>query len=74
LRVAVSIALLATVVSSVASLNQTIKIAALAQTTTTTSTIDMDGEISSLILGVPENTKTIDMTTYKNSFCQVIGA
>jgi hypothetical protein len=62
LRVAVSIALLATVVSTVASLNQTIKIAALAQTTTT-PTIDMDGEISSLILGVPENTKTIDMTT-----------
>jgi hypothetical protein len=62
LQIAVSIALLATVVSIVASLNQTIKITALAQTTTT-STFDMDGEISSLVLGVPENTKIIDMTT-----------
>jgi hypothetical protein len=62
LQVAVSIALLATVVLTVASLNQTIKIAALAQTTTT-STFGMNGEISSLVLGVPENTKTIDMTT-----------
>jgi hypothetical protein len=47
-------------------LNQTIKIAALAQTTTT-STFDMDGEISSLVLGVPENTKIIDMTTVYQS-------
>jgi hypothetical protein len=62
LQIAVSIALLATVVPIVASLNQTITIAALAQTTTT-STFDMDGEISSLVLGVPENTKIIDMTT-----------
>jgi hypothetical protein len=61
LQIAVSIALLATVVPIVASLNQTITIAALAQTTTTT--FDMDGEISSLVLGVPENTKIIDMTT-----------
>ena len=62
LQIAVSIALLATVVPIVASLNQTITIAALAQTTTT-STFDMDGVISSLVFGVPENTKIIDMTT-----------
>lgn len=62
LQIAVSIALLAIVVLIVASLNQTIKITALAQTTTT-STFDMDGVISSLVLGVPENTKIIDMTT-----------
>ena len=62
LQIAVSIALLAIVVSIVASLNQTIKITALAQTTTT-STFDMDGVISSLVFGVPENTKIIDMTT-----------
>ena len=39
------------------------KYPALSQTSPSTATFDMDGVISSLILGIPANTKTIDMTT-----------
>ena len=60
--VAISIAVLVIVISSISALNQTIIIGALAQPTAT-STFDMDGVISSLVLGVPENTKNVDMTT-----------
>jgi hypothetical protein len=60
--VAISIAVLVIVISSISALNQAIIIGALAQPTTT-STFDMDGVISSLVLGVPENTKNVDMTT-----------
>ena len=60
--VAVSIAVLVIVISSISALNQTIIIGALAQPAST-STFDMDGVISSLVLGVPENTKNVDMTT-----------
>ena len=50
------------VISSISTLNQTIIIGALAQPAAT-STFDIDGVISSLVLGVPENTKNVDMTT-----------
>jgi hypothetical protein len=66
LRLTASISLLATLVSSTALSNQATSITALSQTgpsTASTATFDMDGVISSLILGVPANTKTIDMTT-----------
>ena len=66
LRLVASISLLATLVSTTALSNQATSITALSQTgpsTTSTATFDMDGVISSLILGVPANTKTIDMTT-----------
>jgi len=35
----------------------------MSNSTSSRATYDMDGVISSLILGVPANTKTIDMTT-----------
>ena len=63
---AASISLLATLVSITAVSNQATSITALSQTSTSTAssaTFDMDGVISSLILGVPANTKTIDLTT-----------
>ena len=66
MRLVASISLLATLVSTTALSNQATSITALSQTgpsTTSTATFDMDGVISSLILGVPANTKTIDMTT-----------
>src|SRR5215212_4667971 len=66
LRLAASISLLATLVATTAVLNQATSITALSQMSSSTSsraTFDMDGVISSLILGVPANTKTIDMTT-----------
>ena len=66
LRFAASISLLATFVSITAVSNQATSITALSQASTSTAssaTFDMDGVISSLILGVPANTKTIDMTT-----------
>jgi hypothetical protein len=66
LRLAASISLLATLVSTTAVSNQATSITALSQMSSSTSsraTFDMDGVISSLILGVPANTKTIDMTT-----------
>jgi len=65
-RLAASISLLATLVATTAVLNQATSITALSQMSSSTSsraTFDMDGVISSLILGVPANTKTIDMTT-----------
>jgi hypothetical protein len=67
LRLVTSAALLTTVISTIAALNHSIKLAALVQattsTSTSTSTFDMNGEISSLVLGVPENTKIVDITT-----------
>jgi hypothetical protein len=63
LLLAASISLLATLVSTTALSNQTTSITALSQTSPSTATFDMDGVISSLILGIPANTKTIDMTT-----------
>ena len=66
LRLVASISLLATLVSTTAVSNQATSITALSQMSSSTSsraTFDMDGVISSLILGVPANTKTIDMTT-----------
>ncbi len=66
LRLTASISLLATLVSTTALSNQATSITALLQTgpsTTSTATFDMVGVISSLILGVIANTKTIDMTT-----------
>ena len=66
LGLAASISLLATLVSTTAVSNQATNITALSQMSSSASsraTFDMDGVISSLILGVPANTKTIDMTT-----------
>jgi hypothetical protein len=66
LRLTASISLLATLVSTTALSNQATSITALSQTgpsTASTATFDMDGVISSLILGVLANTKTVDMTT-----------
>ena len=66
LRFAASISLLATFVTITAVSNQATSITALSQASTSTAssaTFNMDGVISSLILGVPANTKTIDLTT-----------
>lgn len=66
LRFAASISLLATFVTITAVSNQATSITALSQANTSaasSATFDMDGVISSLILGVPANTKTIDLTT-----------
>jgi hypothetical protein len=66
LRFAASISLLAIFVSITAVSNQATSITALSQASTSTAssaTFNMDGVISSLILGVPANTKTIDLTT-----------
>src|SRR5919112_1569204 len=66
LRLAASISLLATLLSITAVSNQTTSITASSQTSTSTAssaTFDMDGVISSLILGVSANSKTIDLTT-----------
>lgn len=63
LRHAASISLLATLLSITAVSNQATSITASSQTSTSTAssvTFDMDGVISSLILGVSANTKTID--------------
>ncbi|HZB99386.1 MAG TPA: hypothetical protein VE226_05185 [Nitrososphaeraceae archaeon] len=63
LRFAASISLLATFVSITAVSNQATSITALSQVSTSaasSATFDMDGVISSLILGVSANTKTID--------------
>jgi hypothetical protein len=50
---------------------------ALAQTSNTTiartDTFAMDGQIGSLVLGMPPNTKVIDMTTVPNSYYRGIG-
>ena len=64
-----AIALLAIVIVTCTASNQITNTAALAQTiaadatSTPTSTFDMNGAISSLVLGMPPNTKTVDMTT-----------
>jgi hypothetical protein len=66
LRLAASISLLATLLSITAVSNQATSITASSQTSTSTAssaTFDMDGVLSSLILGVSANTKTIDLTT-----------
>lgn len=66
LRLAASISLLSTLLSITAVSNQATSITASSQTSTSTAsnaTFDMDGVISSLILGVSANTKTIDLTT-----------
>ena len=66
LRFAASIFLLAIFVSITALSNQATSITALSQVSTSaasSATFDMDGVISSLILGVPANTNTIDFTT-----------
>ena len=66
LRHAVSISLLTTLLSITAVSNQATSITASSQTSTSTAssvTFDMHGVISSLILGVSANTKTIDLTT-----------
>ena len=66
LRFAASISLLATFVLITAVSNQATRITALSQVSNSTpssATFGMDGVISSLILGVPANTRTIDLTT-----------
>jgi hypothetical protein len=70
LMLVTAIALLAIVTMTCTTSNQITNTAALAQTiaadattSTSTSTFDMNGAISSLVLGMPPNTKTVDMTT-----------
>ena len=66
LRLAASISLLAPLLSITAVSNQATSITALSQANTSTAsrtTFDMDGVISSLILGVSATSKTIDLTT-----------
>jgi hypothetical protein len=67
LTLVTAIALLAIVIVTCTASNQITDTAALAQTiaadATPTSTFDMNGAISSLVLGMPPNTKTVDMTT-----------
>ena len=69
LTLVTAITLLAIVIVTCAASNQITNTAALAQTiaadatSTPTSTFDMNGAISSLVLGMPPNTKTVDMTT-----------
>src|SRR6266513_3893032 len=69
LTLVIAIALLAIVIVTCTASNQTTNTAALAQTIaadatpTPTSTFDMNGAISSLVLGMPPNSKTVDMTT-----------
>jgi flagellar assembly factor FliW len=68
LTLVIAIALLAIVIVTCTASNQTTNTAALAQTIaadatpTPTSTFDMNGAISSLVLGMPPNSKTVDMT------------
>jgi hypothetical protein len=69
LTLVIAIALLAIVIVTCTASNQATNTAALAQTiaadatSTPTSTFDMNGAISSLVLGMPPNSKTVDMTT-----------
>jgi hypothetical protein len=71
LTLVTAITLLAIVIVTCTASNQITNTAALAQTiaadatSTPTSTFDMNGAISSLVLGMPPNTKTVDMTTAK---------
>lgn len=58
--------LLSLVASSVTGLDFDIQSTAVAQTSSSsapTTTFEMDGQIGSLVLGMPPNTKTVDMTT-----------
>jgi hypothetical protein len=66
LTLVTAISLLAIVIVTCTSSNQITNTAALAQTIAAdaaTTTFDMNGAISSLVLGMPPNTKTVDMTT-----------
>lgn len=66
LTLVTAIALLAIVIVTCTASNQITNTAALAQTIAAdaaTTTFDMNGAISSLVLGMPPNTKTVDMTT-----------
>jgi hypothetical protein len=65
MTLAITIALLLFLTaSSTAELNFKALIPAVAQTSdSTANTFEMDGQISSLVLGMPPNTKTVDMTT-----------
>jgi hypothetical protein len=66
LTLVTAISLLAIVIVTCTASNQITNTAAIAQTIAAdaaTSTFDMNGAISSLVLGMPPNTKTVDMTT-----------
>ena len=66
LTLVTTISLLAIVIVTCTASNQITNTAALAQTQVAdaaTTTFDMNGAISSLVLGMPPNTKTVDMTT-----------
>jgi hypothetical protein len=66
LTLVTAISLLAIVIVTCTASNQITNTAALAQTKAAdaaTTTFDMNGAISSLVLGMPPNTKTVDMTT-----------
>lgn len=66
LTLVTTISLLAIVIVTCTASNQITNTAALAQTQAAdaaTTTFDMNGAISSLVLGMPPNTKTVDMTT-----------
>jgi len=66
LTLVTAISLLAIVIVTCTASNQITNTAALAQTIAAdaaTTTFDMNGAISSLVLGMPPNTKTVDMTT-----------
>lgn len=66
LTLVTAISLLAIVIVTCTASNQITNTAAIAQTIAAdaaTTTFDMNGAISSLVLGMPPNTKTVDMTT-----------
>ena len=66
LTLVTAISLLAIVIVTCTASNQITNTAALAQTIAAdaaTTTFDMNGAISSLVLGMPPNTKTVDMST-----------
>jgi hypothetical protein len=66
LTLVTAISLLAIVIVTCTASNQITNTAASAQTIAAdaaTTTFDMNGAISSLVLGMPPNTKTVDMTT-----------
>jgi hypothetical protein len=66
LTLVTAISLLAIVIVTCTASNQITNTAAIAQTIAAdaaTSTFDMNGAISSLVLGMPPNSKTVDMTT-----------
>ena len=66
LTLVTALSLLAIVIVTCTASNQITNTAALAQTIAAdaaTTTFDMNGAISSLVLGMPPNTKTVDMST-----------